>query len=152
MPLHIVKLDTNVLDPLLVGTVVGQARFEFFVIDHATLFQVDQEHLAGLQTPLAHDLALRHWQHARLRAHDHHVVVSDAIARRTQTIAVQSCANLSAVGEDDGRWAVPWLHHRGVVFVKRFAALVHRGVVFPWFGNHHHHGLAERIPSHRQQL
>ena len=152
MSLDIVKLDTNVLDPLLVRAVVGQTRFEFFIIDHATLLEVDQEHLARLQTPLAHDLALRHWQHARLRAHDHHVVVSDAIARRTQTVAIQSCANLSTVGKDDRRRTIPWLHHRGVVFVKRFAALVHGGVVFPRLGNHHHHGLAEWVASHREQL
>ena len=152
MPLHIVKLDANVLNPLLVRTVIRQPRFKLFVIDHATLLEVDQEHLAGLQTPLAHDLALRYWQHARLRAHDHHVVVSDAIARRTQTIAIQSCADLSAVGKDDRCRTIPWLHHGGVVFVKRFAALVHGGVVFPWLGNHHHHGLAEWVARHREQL
>jgi hypothetical protein len=76
----VVELDADVFNPLLIGLGVGQASFEFFVVDHATLFEVDQEHLAGLQTPLAHDLALRHWQHARLRAHDDHVVVSDAVA------------------------------------------------------------------------
>ena len=152
MPLHIVKLDANVLNPLLVRTVIRQPRFKLFVIDHATLLEVDQEHLAGLQTPLAHYLALRYWQHARLRAHDHHVVVSDAIARRTQTIAIQSCADLSAVGKDDRCRTIPWLHHGGVVFVKRFATLVHGGVVFPWLGNHHHHGLAEWVACHGEQL
>ena len=60
----VVELDADVFNPLLIGLVVGQARFEFFVVDHATLLEVDQEHLAGLQTPLAHDLALRHGQHA----------------------------------------------------------------------------------------
>ena len=60
----VVELDADVFNPLLVGLGVGQASFEFFVIDHATLFEVDQEHLAGLQPPLANDLAFWNGQHA----------------------------------------------------------------------------------------
>ena len=63
---HIVQTDAQVFNPLLVGLAVGQTGLEFFVVDHAALFQVDQEHLAGLQTPFANNLALGHRQHARL--------------------------------------------------------------------------------------
>ena len=77
---HVVQSDAQVFNPLLVGFVVGQARFEFFVIDHATLFEVDQKHLARLQAPFADDFAFRHRQHARFRTHDHQIVIGDAIA------------------------------------------------------------------------
>ncbi|MNS92630.1 hypothetical protein D3C72_1267730 [compost metagenome] len=39
-----------------------------------------------------------------------------------------------------------------MVFVERAAARVHGGVLFPGLGNHHHHGLADRVAGHRQQL
>ena len=80
MLFHIIQTDAQIFNPLLVRLVVSQACFEFFVIDHATLFEVDEEHLAGLQTPFANDLALGHRQHAGLGTHDHQIVIGDAIA------------------------------------------------------------------------
>ena len=77
---HIVQADAQVFNPLFVGLAVGQAGFQLFVVDHAALLEVDQEHLAGLQTPFANDLALGHGQHAGLGAHDHQIVVGDAVA------------------------------------------------------------------------
>ena len=149
---HVVQADAQVVDPLLVGLVVGEVGLELLVVDHAALLQVDQEHLAGLQAPFAHDLVLGHGQHARLGAHDHEVVVGDAVARGAQAVAVQRGADLAAVGEHDGGRAVPRLHHRGVVFVEGLAALVHGGVLLPRLGDHHHHGLGQRVTGHGQQL
>jgi hypothetical protein len=65
---QVVQLDAEVLDPLLVRLAVGDVGLELLVVDHATLLEVDQEHLAGLQAPLAHDLVLGHRQHAGLRS------------------------------------------------------------------------------------
>ena len=39
-----------------------------------------------------------------------------------------------------------------MVFIKRFAALVHRGVLLPRLWDHHHHGLADRVARHGEQL
>jgi hypothetical protein len=150
--LEVVEADAQVLDPLLVGLAVGEVGLEFLVVDHAALFQVDQEHLAGLQAPLAHDLGVRHRQHAGFRAHDDQVVVGDAVARRAQAVAVERGADLAAVGEHDGRRAVPRLHHGRVVFVEGLAAFVHGGVLLPGLGNHHHHGLADGVAGHGQQF
>jgi hypothetical protein len=121
---------------------LASGGLELLVVDHAALFQVDQEHLAGLQAPLAHDLVLGHRQHAGLGRHDHQVVVGHAVARGAQAVAVQRGADLAAVGEHDGGRAVPRLQHRGVVLVERLAALVHQRVLLPGLGDHHHHGLA----------
>ena len=149
---HVIELDAQVLNPLLVGLAVGQARLQLLVVDHAALFQINQEHLAGLQAPFANDFVLRHGQHAGLRAHDHQVVVGDAVARGAQAIAVQRGANLAAVGEHDAGRAVPGLEHGGVVFIESLAALVHGGVVFPGFWDHHHHGLADGVARHSEQF
>ena len=149
---HVVELDAQVIDPLLVGFAIGQTRLEFLVVNHAALLQVDQEHLAGLQTPFAHDFVFRHGQHARLRTHDDQVIIGNAVARGAQTVAVQGGTDLTAIGKYDGSRAVPRLQHGGVVLVERAAALVHGRVVFPRFGNHHHHGLANRVAGHGQQF
>ena len=148
----VVELDAQVLNPLLVGLAVGEAGFELLVIDHAALLQVNQEHLAGLQAPFAHDFVFRHGQHAGLGAHDDQVVIGDAVAGRTQAVAVQRGADLATIGEYDRGRAVPRLHHRCVVFVEGLAALVHGGVLLPWLGDHHHHGLADGVARHGQQL
>ncbi len=149
---HVVELDAKVLDPLLVGLAVREIAFELLVVDHSPLIEVDQEHAARLQPPLAHDLRFGHRQHAGLGAHDHHVVVGDAVARRAQAVAIKRGTDLAAVGEHDRCGAVPRLHHRGVIFVERAAAVVHRAVVFPRLGDHHHDRVADRVAGHRQQF
>jgi hypothetical protein len=40
------------------------------------------------------------------------------VALRTESVAVECRADLSAVGEHHGRWSVPGRHHRGVILVK----------------------------------
>ena len=131
---------------------MGKRSFDLFVIDHAALLKVDQEHLARLQAPFSNDLVLWNRQHARLGRHDDQVIIGHAVTRRAQAVTVQRGTNLATIGEHNRRWAVPRLKHGGVVFVKRFAPLVHGGVLLPWFGNHHHYGLTDRVTRHRQQL
>ena len=121
-------------------------------MDHAPLVEVDQEHLAWLQAPLTHDLALRNRQYARLRGHDHEVIFGNAIPRGTQAIAVERGTDLASIGKDQGGRAIPGLHHRGMVFVEGPAARVHGGVLLPGLGDHHHHRMGQGIARGHQQL
>ncbi len=116
------------------------------------MLKIDQEHLAGLKAPLADDLGLRNRQHTLLRTHDDHVVIGDAVARWAQTIAVKRGANLTTVRKHNRCGAVPRLHHRRVVLIKRAAALVHLLVLLPWLGDHHHDRLRDGVARHGQQL
>ena len=116
------------------------------------LLEVDEQHLARLQTPLGDDVLFRDRQHAHLRRHDDAVVAGDEIARRTQAVAVERGADLLAVGEGDGGGAVPRLHQRGVVFVESAALLVHERIARPGFRNHHHHRVRERIAALHQEF
>ena len=59
----------------------GQAGLDFGVVDDAALFEVDQEHLAGLQAPLLDDTLLGDRQHADLGRHHHEIVIGDDVAR-----------------------------------------------------------------------
>ena len=149
---QVVELDAQVLDPLLVRLAVGQVGLNFLIVDHAALLQINQEHLAGLQAPFTNDFVLGHGQNARLGAHDHQVIVGDAVARWAQAIAVQGSADLAAIGEDNAGRAVPGLQHGGVVLIKSAAALVHGAVLLPGLGDHHHHRLADRVAGHGQQF
>ena len=149
---HIVKPDAQVFHPLFVRLAVRQRGLDFFVINDAALFQINQEHLAGLQTPFTDDFVFRNRQYTGLGRHDDQIAVSHAVTCRTQAIAVQRGTNLATIGEHDGRRTIPGFQHGRMVFIKRFATFVHGGVLLPGFGNHHHHGLADRVTGHRQQL
>ena len=91
-------------------------------------------------------------QHARLGGHDHQIVIGDDVAGRAQTVAIEGGADLATVGEGHGSRPVPGLHHGGVIFVESTPVGVHRGVLLPGLGDHHHHGLSKRIARHHQQL
>ena len=139
------------LDPLAVWLGGGELMFQFGIIDDAPGLHVDQEHLARLQPPFLDDLVLRDIQHAHLGSHQHHVVVGDQVARRTQAVAVQRRAYHAAIGERHGGGAVPRLHQRGMVFVERAALLVHQRIAGPGFGYQQHHRVRQRITARHQQ-
>ena len=130
----------------------GELPLDLLVLDDAALLQVDQQHLAGLQAPLAHDALFRDRQHAGLRGHDHEVVVGDDEARRPQAVAVERGADLAAVGEGDRGRAVPRLHQRGVVFVEGAPLRIHQRVAGPGLRDQHHHRMRQRIAAGDQQL
>ncbi len=116
------------------------------------VLDVDQQHLAGLQPPLLHDLRLRDVEHAHLRGHDDEVVVGDEVAGGPQAVAVQRRADELAVGEGHGRRAVPGLHEGRVVLVEGAALGVHERVARPGLGDHEHHRVGDRVAAHHEEL
>ncbi len=149
---QLLELDQRVLQPLLVGVAAGELGLDLLVGNEAAFLEVDEEHLAGLQAPLGDDLAFRDLQHAHLRRHDDAVVAGDEIARRAQAVAVERRADLPPVGEGDRGRPVPRLHQAGVVLVEGAPLLVHQRIAGPRLGNHHHHGVRERIAALHQEL
>ncbi|EHJ61206.1 hypothetical protein NSU_1794 [Novosphingobium pentaromativorans US6-1] len=145
---HVLRL----VEPLLVGLFVGQLGLDLLVLDDAALFEVDEEHLAGLETPLADDVVFLDRKNAAFRGHDAQVVVGDQEARRAQAVTVERGADLAAIGEGDGGGAVPGLHQRGVIFVERAAFAVHQRIAGPCLGDEHHHRVAERVTAGEQQF
>ena len=51
--------DLGAVEPLAIGMAVGELRLDLVVGNEAALFEVDQQHLAGLQPPLGDDVLLR---------------------------------------------------------------------------------------------
>ena len=144
--------DLGAVEPFAIGMALRQRRLDLVVGNEPALFEVDQQHLAGLQPPLGDDLVLGDLQHAHFGRHDDAVVAGHEIARRAQAVAVERGADLAAVGERDRGRAVPRLHHRGVIFVEGAALLIHQRIAGPGFRNHHHDGVRQRVAALHQEF
>ncbi len=150
--IELVELDLLVVQPLTVGPLGGEAFLQLVVPDDPPFLEIDQEHLPGLQPPLDADFLRRNVQHADFARHDDDVVVGHVVAARTQAVPVQHRADVSAVGEGDGRGAVPGLHETGVILVEGALGRAHGGMVLPCLGDHHHDRFRERAAGHDEEL
>ena len=74
---QIVELGHALLEPLGVRMLGGQRALDLLVVDDATFGSVDQEHVAGLQPALGHDLGGVDVDHADL---------ADAITTRSSSV------------------------------------------------------------------
>ena len=146
-PRQLMHADLGAVEPLLVGMRARQLSLDLLVGDDAALFEIDQQHLAGLEPPLLDNAVLGDRQHAGLRGHDHQPVLGDEIARRAQAVAVQGGADLPSVGEGHGGGAVPRLHQTGVIFVEGAALRIHQRIAGPGFRDQHHRRVRERIAA-----
>ena len=120
--------------------------------DDAALREVDEEELAGLQPPLAHDVRRVLVEHAGLRREHDPAVGGLVPAAGTQAVAVERRADHAAVGERDRGGAVPRLHQALVERVE--AAQLGRHVVAALvrLGDHHHQRVRQRPAGEHEQL
>ena len=149
---QVVQMDLVFLKPLRVRPPRRQALFQFLVRDDAAFGQVGEEHLARLQTPFELHFLRLHRQHAGFRRHDQQAVVRHQVARRTKAVAIERRADHPAVRESHRRRAVPRLHQRRVIFIKRALLGRHGGVGVPRFRNQHRHDVRKRAPGHEQEF
>ena len=149
---QLLEHDLGAVEPLAIRMTLRERALELLVGNEPALFQIDEQHLAGLQAPLGDDLVFGNRQHADFRSHDDAVVLGDDVARRAQAVAIERGADLPAVGERDRRRAVPWLHQRRVVFVEGAPLLIHQRIAGPRLRDQHHHGVRERVAAHRQEF
>ena len=131
---------------------IGQLAFDVFIIHDPARRGVDEQHAPRAQPILADDALFRNGQDAHLRRDHDAVIVSDAVARGTQAIAVKHGADDDAVGERDGRRSVPGLHERRVVLIERAHRRIHVFAIRPRLGNHHQHRMRQRSAGHDQQF
>ena len=145
-------MDLVLVEPLAVRARSRERALDLLVVDDAALCRVDQEHPAGLQPALAHDVFRRHVEDPRFGREDDQVVPGHVVAAGAQSVAVEHGANLRAVGERNGGGAVPRFHQARVVLVEGALLVVHRLVIRPRLGNHHHHGVRERTTGEIEQF
>ena len=145
-------IDLGLVQPLLIGLKGGKLFLDLFVGDDAAFLEVDQQHLARLQTPFLHDAVFRVGKNAHLGGEDYVIVVGDEVAGRAQAVTVQRSADLATIGEGHGGGAVPRLHQGCVVLVKSAALGIHQLMAVPGFRDHHHHGVGKRIATEHQKF
>ena len=146
------ELDHVLVEPLAIGTLGGELGLHLGIVHDAALLCVDQEHAAGLQAALLLDLVGGEFKHAGFGRHDDKSVLGDVEARGAQAVAVEDRTDVLTVGKRDRGRAIPRLHEAGVVLVEGLAGVVHRLVVGPRLGDHHHDRVREGATGEVEQL
>ena len=150
--LQVVDRQRLLVQPIAVRLLVGVTVADLVVPDDAALARVHLEHLAGAQAASLQHVGRVDIDGADLRRQDQPVVTGDVVARRAQAVAVERGAEHAAVGERDGRRAVPRLHEHGLVRVVGAALVGDAVVVIPRLGDHHGDGAVERAAVHGEEL
>ena len=132
--------DKVLVQPFAVGLPLGKGGLAFLVRNDLFPDGIHQQHPARLQTGLADNILLRNIQHAHFRGDNQPPVFGDIVPGRAQAVPVQHGAHDVAIREENGRGAVPGLHHGGVVVVKVPFLPGHAGIVAPGLRNGDHYG------------
>ena len=147
-----IESDLIVLQPLRIGLPGSKLLFNLFIRNQSLLFRIHQEYAAGCKSALNANVFRLDGQHACFRSQDNQAIRGDGVAAGAESVAIELRADDTAVGEGHRGRAVPRLHQRGVVFIKRLDILRHGGVVIPSFRDQHGHHVRERPAGERQQL
>ena len=140
------------LDPLTVGLLVGEPVLDFVIVEHATLFRVDHEHLPRSEASRNEDLCRVDVEHARLARQDEAIVGGHTIAGGTQTITVDDRAQHRSVRKRDCGRALPRLGEHRLVLIPGAALGSEHLVLVPRLGKQHRHGTYERAAVHGDEL
>ena len=108
--LEFLKLDTVGAKPLTIRMSGSQTLLDFSIVVYLSLLGVDKQNLTRLQASLLGNLRGVEVHHSHLTCHNHHVVLSDGIASRTKTVAVEHTTGISTVAEEQGSRSVPRFH------------------------------------------
>ncbi len=148
----LVEQDPLALEPLTIGMLSRDGVFELVVVDDAPLLKIDEKHAPGLKTPLEFHFLGRDVENSDLTGHDHHVVVGDVVAARSQAIAVEQCTHDRAVCKGDRCRSIPGLHRAAHVLVDVPSGARHLTVILPRLRHHHHDRLGELSAGEQQEL
>ena len=149
---QMIESDLIVLQPFRIGLAGSELLFYLFIRNQSFLFHINQQHPARRKPALHANVFWFDGKHSCFRGHHDQTVRRDQEAAGAESIAIEFCADHAAIGECHGSRAIPRLHQRSVVFVKRFDVLRHGSVMIPGFRDQHGHDVRERSPGKRQQL
>ena len=147
-----VEPDLIFIQPVCIRFPVADIILDLFVADDPSLFQIDDEHPAGLQASFLLNERRIHGKRAGFTGHDDAVIGRDTVSRRAKAVPVEGGADDASVGEGDGGGSVPGFHDRGVVFVECLPDGVHHVVIIPCFRDEHHHDMGQGSAGHAEQF
>ena len=108
--LKVLQLDSVAAEPLTVRVLEGETLLDLRIIENLAFLHVHKEHLARFKATFLRDVFRRGLEYADLAGDHQHVLFGDGVSCRTETVAVKHSAGVAAVGKEQGRRAVPWLH------------------------------------------
>ena len=149
---QILQLHQVPVQPFPVGIAGGVALFDLPVVDNAPRRCIHQQHFSRLQAGFAHNMGGVDVQHPHLGGQDQPAVIGDIVPGGPQAVAVQHRPHLVAVGKQDGRRAVPRLHHGGVILVQVPPGTGQVFVVHPGFRYADHHRQGQVHAAHHQKF
>jgi len=112
------KAAALLLEPGAIGMAGRHLFLDLPVLQQATVFQVDGQHLARAEPTLFNDPAFLDGHHTGFRTHHHQAIASDAVAGRPQSVAIQRSTHTASVTEHQQRRAIPGFLEAGGVLVK----------------------------------
>ena len=149
---QVVDVDEVLVEPVAVGELGGELALDLGVGHDAALHGIHEEHVAGLEAALLHDVGGGDVEHAGLGGQDNEIVLGHVVAGGAEAVAIKHGADDVAVGEGHGGGAVPRLHEARVVLVEGLAGIVHGLVVGPGLGDHHHDRVRQGATGEVQEL
>ena len=139
-------------DPAGVGAASRHLALRIEVPDDLASASIHDQDLARSHLAALDHLARIEVDQADLGARHHEPVAPHLVPRRAEAVPVHRRAAEHAVGEGDGRGAVPRLEHALVVFVERLHRRIEIGILLPRLGHHHHRRVHHVAPRPGQQL
>ena len=122
---------------------LSQALLDFAIIVNLAFLGINQENLTRLQASLLGNLGWVEIHHAHLRSHNHHIVLGDGVACRTQTVSIEHTTSIAAIAEEQGGRTIPWLHQDRVILIECLQILRDRVLVVEALWHHHSHGMRQ---------
>ena len=137
------QFNTVGVQPLAVRMLLSQALLDFAIIVNLAFLGINQENLTRLQASLLGNLGWVEIHHTYLRCDYHHIVLGDGIACRAQTVSIEHTTGITAIAEEQGGRAIPWLHQDRVILIKSLQILRDRVLVVEALWHHHSHGVRQ---------
>ena len=140
--------------PFAIGMAAGRFGLDLPVAQQPTTVKVDRQHLAGAKTALFDDAAFLKLDHAGLRTHHHVAIAGDAVAGRTQSVAIQGGADGVTIGEHQQGRTIPGLLQAGVVLVHRpdLRLVIEFGLIPEGLGHQGQQAVGDRPAAAHEQL
>ena len=138
-----VQIDAPRRDARGVRQRARRIALQLIVVQHAAGHGVDQQHLAGLQPPLALHARRGKRERAGFGREHHEIVRSHCPSAGAQPVAIERGADHATIRERQGGGTIPGLHHGRMELVERAPLRIHQSVALPRLGNEHHQRLRQ---------
>ena len=146
------KINALLLQPLAIRLPRRKFRLQLKVRYQFAFLKIHQEHTPWLEPPFLTDHGWIYLQYTDFTGHHHAIIGGNEIATGAQAITIQDSPDTTPIGKGHRGGSIPRLHHGRVIFVECPLRCIHRFMLLPRFGNHHHYGCGQGPTRHQQKF